>query len=489
MSGRAARDILWSTVEATASAGFSLASAFVVARIIGPAELGVGAAVVAVNVLLWVGVNALFADAMVQRASLDETAAASAFWASSLTGAGAALVQAAGGWPLAWAIGDSRLIGMSLLLAATLPLVGAAGAVQGRVTRARGYRLLACRALLGQGTGTLLGICCAMAGAGAWGMAAQQATTSIAGALTLLLGGGWRPGPVFRWTPVWEMLRVGAPLTASTLVQSGRYRVFALLIGATAGTTALGEIHLAFRLVDTVRELAFTALWRLMLPGMAERQDDAVALRHSVDRWLRSAGAVVFPVFAVMAVTVQPLTHWLLGPAWAGSARAALPLLAVSVWLFLGFPAGVAAVARAAPQYALRSNLISCAVLLLAVPVLRPDSAVAATLIWLGAQIVATPYMLHRNARVLGLTVWQCISAGVAPLALAVSVGAGALLATSLAGGATAFTLLAARAACCTVLLAAAAAILLPLPAGWSPWAYLFRQPGALLAWAKEDRK
>jgi len=58
------RGIAWSGVEAAASGAFSLVSAFVVARLIGPAEMGVGAAVASVHVLLWVGVNALFADAV-----------------------------------------------------------------------------------------------------------------------------------------------------------------------------------------------------------------------------------------------------------------------------------------------------------------------------------------------------------------------------------------------------------------------------------------
>ena len=75
------------------------------------------------------------------------------------------------------------------------------------------------------------------------------------------------------------MLRIGLPLTASTLVQHGRYRLFALLIGGTAGAAALGQVHMAFRLVDAVRDLAFTAQWRLMLPLLSERQDDLPALR------------------------------------------------------------------------------------------------------------------------------------------------------------------------------------------------------------------
>jgi O-antigen/teichoic acid export membrane protein len=69
-----------------------------------------------------------------------------------------------------------------------------------------------------------------------------------------------------------ELLWIGLPLTVSTLLQHGRYRVFALLIGGTAGAASLGQVHMAFRLVDAVRELAFTAQWRLMLPILSERQ-------------------------------------------------------------------------------------------------------------------------------------------------------------------------------------------------------------------------
>ena len=140
------RDIAWSGVEAATSGAFSLVSAFVVARLIGPAEMGVGAAVVSVHVLLWVGVNALFADALVQRPELSEADASSALWASTLVGLAAALIQAGAGWPLRAAMDDPRIGAMTLALALPLPLVGAAGVTQGRVTRARDYRLLAlCR--------------------------------------------------------------------------------------------------------------------------------------------------------------------------------------------------------------------------------------------------------------------------------------------------------------------------------------------------------
>ena len=435
MRTRPARDVLWLGVEAAASAGFSVVSAFVVARLVGPAEVGVGAAAVAAHVLLWVGVNALFADAIVQRAALEETAAASAFWASSLAGVAASALQAGAGWPLAWALHDGRLIGMSLALAAPLPLVGAAGAIAGRVTRDRRYRLLAWRALLGQGAGTAVGIMCALAGAGGWALVAQQAIGSAGGALVLLLGARWCPALAFRWAPVSEMLRVGLPLTASTLVLHGRYRLFAVLIGGTAGPTALGEVHLSFRLVDTVRELVSTALWRLMLPRMAACQEDADALHAAVDRWLAGSGLIVFPLCGAMLVSLPLLTQFVLGPVWAPSGRATVPLTLLAAWLFLGFPTGVATVARGVTQYVLRSNLAGTVVLVMAVLVLRPHGAVAASEIWVAAQVLVAPYIWLTNARVLGSPVLRLLRAGVPSLALAALATGAAYTVPWVAGG------------------------------------------------------
>ena len=106
MSHRIAGNVFWSGLEAAAAAGLSFISAFIVARLIGPAEVGIAAAAVSVHVLLWVAVNALFADAIVQRADLDDATMASAIWASTAVGGVAALIQFASGpysptcWPI-----------------------------------------------------------------------------------------------------------------------------------------------------------------------------------------------------------------------------------------------------------------------------------------------------------------------------------------------------------------------------------------------------
>jgi PST family polysaccharide transporter len=426
--------VFWSGLEAACAGLLSFASAFLVARIVGPAELGIGAVVVAPQVLLCIGVNALFADAIAQRAALEQDAASSAFWASVAVGCAAALVQAAMGPLLALSLHDSRLSAMAALLALPLPLVGAGGAAQGILTSQRRYRALAGRTIVGQGLGTAVGVTLALSGAGAWAVVAQQATTSCVGALALLVRAGWRPGLCCRLAAVRPLLAVGLPLVSATLVQHGRYRLFAMMIGDMAGPATLGQVHLAFRLVDTVRDLTATALWRLMLPGFAARQHDHPELCGALDRCLRLSGLVMFPLWGAMALTAGPLLALVLGPVWAASAAATLPLIGLAAWMSLCFPAGVAAVARGATGYTLAANIAATVLTLGGVVLLRPERPIGAVLIWGAAQLAVAPYAIVMSARALRLRPLRPLRAGLRSASLAGLATLAAFLVASLPG-------------------------------------------------------
>lgn len=408
---------VWPVLEAGMAALLSGVSAFVIARIVGPMELGIGAAAVAVHVLLWVAVNALFADPLTQSSSTDPREISAAFWASTGFGVIAAAVQAAFGPVLALILDDARLVPMCLALALPLPLVGAAGAMQGLLTRARRYDVLAARAAVGQGLGTVVGIVLAFRDAGGWALVAQQVVTAVVGAALLLVRARWRPILAWRTAPVLAMLRIGLPITASVLVQLGRYRLFVLLIGGMLGPAALGQLHLAFRLVDTVRELVATALWRLLLPVMSDRRDDPVAQAAAMDRALRLYGVALFPVCGLMLVTLEPLALMFLGPAWAGSVQAALPLVALLTWTILAFAANVAAVTRDGARIGLIMHLGSLGLTLVATVLLPPEAPLQAVWIWVGAQVLWLPWMARRTAALLDLPVTLLYRAGFPALA------------------------------------------------------------------------
>jgi PST family polysaccharide transporter len=399
-------------LEALVAAILSIVTPFVVARLIGPSELGIGAAATAVHVILWVVVNGLFADALVQRRVVNDRMLSSAFWASVTVGVVAMAIQAAAGWGLALMLDDRRLVPMTLVLAAALPFVGAGGIIQGLLTRERAYARLALRTIFGQGLGTAVGVLAALSGAGAWALVAQQAVTSVCGALILLCGRGWTPARCLDGAAVRSLLAVGMPLTASTLVLIARYRIFAVLIGGCAGPAVLGQVHLAFRLVDAARELVFTALWRLMLPAFSEQQQVRSRLLAQVDRWVRFAGVTVLPLCLVLALTLAHGVGLLMGPIWSAAGQAALPLVGLMALTTLAFPGGVALIAVGQVRFTLYANLAAMAAACLGVLVLRPDDPWQAVMIWTVSQILVSPYVLRVNARALGVGMLRPLSGG-----------------------------------------------------------------------------
>lgn len=406
------RDAFWSGLEAGIAALLSLITSFAIARIVGPEELGVGAAATAVHVILWVMTNALFADALVQRPTVDDPTLSSAFWAGLGAGTLALLAETAAGFWLAWLMRDTRMTPMALAMGLSLPLVGAASTIQGLLTRERAYRQLALRTLIGQGIGTIAGVVAATQGAGGWALVSQQAIGSMIGALTLLIGRGWRPSRTFSPALVRDLLRTGVPLTASTLVLIARYRIFAVLIGGSAGAAVLGQVHLAFRLVDTVRELIFTALWRLILPAMADVQHDTGALLAQVDRWLRWCGAIILPLCIALGVILSQFVAVLMGPSWGQASQATLPLLVLMAWSALTFPSGVALVAVGQARFTLYANLGGMLTAAAGVTLMPPSDPWSAVTIWTISQMLISPYSLWINARALGVGLLRPLTGG-----------------------------------------------------------------------------
>jgi len=208
------------------------------------------------------------------------------------------------------------------------------------------------------------------------------------------------------------VLAVGIPLTASSLVSIARYRLFAVLIGGIAGAAVLGQIHIAFRLVDTVRELTFTAFWRLMLPVFSERQHDRRAMLDQVDQWLRWCAAVILPLCAILGIGLTHIVALVMGSNWAATGEAAIPLVALMAWSALTFPSGVALIAVGKARFTLYANLASLLLSVLGVLVVRPTDPFQAVMIWTVSQVLVSPYSMWVNARALRVSVLRPLSGG-----------------------------------------------------------------------------
>ena len=182
-----------------ASRHLSVVASFAVARMVGPAELGIGAAAAALHVVLWVAVNALFADAVVQQAASISGRCPAPSGRRSPWMARRCWRRGGGLWELAAMLSDERLVQMGLVLSLPLPLVGARGRDPGVADPRASISRLALRTIIGQGAGTVWAFGCRSRGLGRGLWCWQQAAGLACAARSpcCWAGAGGRPGA---WT-------------------------------------------------------------------------------------------------------------------------------------------------------------------------------------------------------------------------------------------------------------------------------------------------
>ena len=101
-----------------------------------------------------------------------------------------------------------------------------------------------------------------------------------------------------------------------------------------------------------------------------------------------------------------------MGPHWAATGQAAIPLVALMAWSALTFPSGVALVAVGEARFTLYANLASLVLSAAGVMLMRPTDPWQAVMIWTVSQVLVSPYAMWVNARALRVGILRPISGG-----------------------------------------------------------------------------
>lgn len=390
--------VFWSLLDAGINGLVAIAAQLLIARLIGPEQLGVGVAATAVFQILLTGVTATFHDSIVQRPALSPKAITAASLLALLLGCLASGLMLLGGRLAAGAIEQGRVEQLALPLAVALPFLGFTAPALGLLTRRRAFRAIALRSLLAQSTGLALGVALAMQGHGALALVAHTlATTATVSVLTLLaVRDGFGRGLAFR--ELGPILRLGAANGGNALLFIARYRVFALLAGASGGAAFLGHLHMAFRLVDMLRDLATGALHRLLLTLYSPMQNDLPAMQAAYRKSTEMVSVIVVPCFLGLAVCLGPVVRLLLGEGWADAETPGVILAVFAAWSMVRYPSAAVKMAKGRSVLLLGNGVLLTVVTIGLVALVRPSDLALASLLWVGPALAMIP-LTARQAR------------------------------------------------------------------------------------------
>ncbi|MCB4822819.1 oligosaccharide flippase family protein [Roseicella aerolata] len=395
----------WVAAETLGAAIAALVGLLFVARIIGPQAAGIGAIAASVFLTVDLPISAMFGDSLLQRRGLEDRHCSSAFW-TTMGASALGILLLWFGAPFIAAATGAPVTGMIRALALLLPFSATAGMLSSLVLRQRRYRLLALRVLLCQPIAVGAGVLAALAGAGPWALAAQQAAATLSVFVLVALRSGWRP----RWTlqrrALAELWPVAGPQILAMVVYNGRYRVFIIGLGMLVAEAVVAITHIAFRLLEVALAVVTGAASRLAMPRLAALQQDRAALAAAYGDLAQLQALIGLPMAAGLAITAPWLIELLMGGPWLGATEPARLVALAAIPGFLIGPAPALWLAIGRTRMNLLMQLIAFVLPLLGLVLLRPQDAGGAALCWAIGSLAVPPVQLVVTLRVLQRSVF-----------------------------------------------------------------------------------
>ena len=396
---------IWLAIDAGGSSGLSLAGTMISAVLIGPEAMGLSAIVLGVIQLMAFPVEAFFADVLVQRGRLSRLEANTAFWVQVGLGLCASAAAAAISAPLARAYGQPAL--QPMLTGAGIGIAfSGLGAVQAALLRRlMRFRKLAEINLIGRGAGSVSAVGLALAGFGPWSLVGQYVVSSAVGAMALLLFSGWRPRGAVRLSCLRPMLAFAALETLAQFVPAICTRLFVSAVALSVPLATIGEMNLAFRTVDALRNVISSAAGRLSLSLFSRLQSDPAAQLASFRHASRMVGLATLPVFAALAACAEDLVRVVFGPSWHGAALQIVMLSLASGVYFCRSTARYLQTAKGRPGPSLLTGVLTVTLTMGLVLLLPPASAAMAMTYWLVPIVIVAVVDVAITARLFGISV------------------------------------------------------------------------------------
>lgn len=125
----------------------------------------------------------------------------------------------------------------------------------------------------------------------------------------------WPARPLWDWPRALAFLRIGMPLQGGALVGQLKDSITPIFIGLAAGAAAVGYVQWA-------QTLAVGPLWasmvlsRVYLPTFARVQRDPATLARFVEGAVRATHALVAPCAVLVLALIEPITTLVFGAQW-----------------------------------------------------------------------------------------------------------------------------------------------------------------------------
>lgn len=176
------------------------------------------------------------------------------------------------------------------------------------VVRAKGTRELRIKemsivSLISSVSGSFIGIIMAYIGCGIWSLVAQQVMTNVFDMLLMLVVFKWRVPLKFSFSVAKQKLKFTTGVLGASFLDFLGNNANSLVIGKAYNSTDLGYYNRGNVYPETISLNTYNSINSVLLPTLASRQDDVLAMKQVVRKVVSLTGYIIIPLmFGLIAV-------------------------------------------------------------------------------------------------------------------------------------------------------------------------------------------
>lgn len=309
-------NLLWRFAERCGAQAVSFLVSIILARLLAPEDYGTVALVTVFTTILQVFVDSGMGTALIQKKDADDLDFSSVFYFNIA----ACLVLYAGLFLAAPSIaqfyGDPALTALVRALSLTVVVSGVRNIQQSYVSRHLLFKRFFFSTIGSTLASAVVGIAMAYAGFGVWALVGQSLSNVVTGTIILWATVPWRPRRMFSWQRLKGLLSFGWKLLVSSLLDTGYNNLRSLIIGKLYSSADLAYYNQGDKLPNLVITNINTSIDSVLLPTMANEQDDPARVRSMTRRAIKTSTYVMAPLMMGLAACAEPLVRLMLTEKW-----------------------------------------------------------------------------------------------------------------------------------------------------------------------------
>ena len=400
--------LFWKLMERFGVQGIQFILQILLARILSPEHYGTLSMMIIFTTLANVFIQNGFNTALIQNKDVTDEDYSSVFWISL----GIAVILYAMIFlasPVIAAFYGIPDIVMPLRILALMLFPGALNSIQvAKVSREMDFKKVFFSSVSGILLAGIAGVAVALLGGGLWALVVQNLLNITTACIVMLFTVRWHPKLVCDLCRVAVLFRFGWKLLAAALLDTLQQSLCSLVIGRKYDSDTLGYFNRGLQFPQFVMNAVIGAMQGVLLPAMAENQDDTQKVKELMRNSLLVSSYVIFPMMAGLAAVSAPLIRLLLTEKWLS----AVPYMQINCFVFAFYSVHVCnlqainAVGRSDLFLKLEIVKKAYSLLLIVIAVACFDTPIAIAMTGLIGTVLGWYVNAIPNKKLIGYSVW-----------------------------------------------------------------------------------